>query len=149
MPRGLFDRKPERRTRVRIQLQPKVIHIAARRRKDMVGGQRGDNVSATHFRHSNDVQGLIVAGLWLSLREPPANWDFVIGQRFGPDAWGDFVHRLSRGEIERPKEVRHWREVKVLLDAQFIEADARVIREAWRAFEASVEATKRASGAKA
>ena len=76
-------------------------------------------------------------------------WDFVIGQRFGPDAWGDFVHRLSRGEIERPKEVRHWREVKVLLDAQFIEADARVIREAWRAFEASVEATKRASGAKA
>ena len=32
-------------------------------------------------------------------------WDFVIGKRFGSDAWGDFVHQLSRAEVERPKEV--------------------------------------------
>ncbi len=69
-------------------------------------------------------------------RSAASFWDFVVGQRFGPDPWGDFVHRLSRGEVERPPEVRHWREVKAILDAQFIDADGREIRRAWKAFKA-------------
>ncbi len=80
-----------------------------------------------------------------AVRSTASFWDFVIGRRFGPDAWGDFVHRLSRGEIERPGEVKHWREVKALLDSRFIEADAREIRRAWKAYEASGAATKRVS----
>jgi signal transduction histidine kinase len=69
-------------------------------------------------------------------------WDFVVGQRFGPNPWGDFVHRLSRGEVERPTEVKHWREVKAMLDAHFIDADAREIRKAWKAFKASSASEK-------
>jgi hypothetical protein len=59
----------------------------------------------------------------------------VIGRRFGPNAWGDFVHQLSRGEIERPPEAKHWRDVKALLDARFIEVDPKDIRKAWKDFE--------------
>ncbi len=81
-----------------------------------------------------------------AIRPSASFWDFVIGRRFGPNAWGDFVHQLSRGEIERPQEVKHWREVKALLDARFIEVDAKDIRKAWKDFEVSIEATKRLSG---
>jgi signal transduction histidine kinase len=71
------------------------------------------------------------------LRRSESFWDFVMGKRFGPTAWGDFVHQLSRNEIERPQEVKHWREVKALLDARFVDVDAKDIRKAWKDFEAS------------